>query len=72
MPTEPLPARLVPLALLKACSNCGGVEERLFTDSWTGLELCAMCLSPIIDNVTMSPASEGDNLKELLGYEEDE
>jgi hypothetical protein len=56
-----------PLVLfLKTCQNCEGVEERLFTDSWTGLELCPMCLSPVINGTTMSPASEGDNLKELL------
>jgi hypothetical protein len=48
------------------CDQCGASEERVFTDSWTGKELCAMCLSSIINQITMSPASEGDNLPELL------
>lgn len=45
---------------LKECDHCGGLETRLFTDSWTGLELCIMCLSEVIDNVTMSPEDEED------------
>lgn len=51
---------------LKECNQCGGIEERVFTDSWTGKELCLSCLIPIGDRITMSPASEGDNLIELL------
>jgi hypothetical protein len=60
------PGRGAIVLLLKTCDNCEGVEERVFTDSWTGKELCSMCLVGIINQVTMSPASEGDNLLELL------
>lgn len=57
----------VPAALfVKTCDNCEGVEERLFVDSWTGKELCLTCLAPIVNQITMSPASDGDNLPELL------
>lgn len=35
-------------------------------DSWTGMELCLMCLAPIIEQLTLSPATEGDNLRHLL------
>lgn len=51
---------------LRECDNCGQVEERVFTDNWTGKELCIECLAPIINQVTMSPHTEGDNLKRLL------
>lgn len=51
--------------LTDPCGHCGSDEERLFRDSWTGKELCPMCLSSIINQLTMSP-SEGDNLDELL------
>lgn len=58
------------------CDGCLASEERVFVDSWTGKELCASCLSEIIDEVTNSPCSEGDNLirlmVEVLDYEEDE
>ena len=50
----------------RTCEHCYGTEERTFRDSYTGKELCLQCLSPIIDNLTNSPASEGDNLDELL------
>ena len=56
--------------ILKTCQNCEGQEERLFTDSWTGLELCPACLYEVLGRVTMSPASEGDNLQQLLDNEE--
>jgi hypothetical protein len=48
------------------CNACGALEERVFTDSWTGRELCAECLGTIINEVTNSPCSEGDNLDKLL------
>lgn len=51
---------------LEECSACGSIEERVFTDSWTGTELCAQCLGYVIEYVTNSPASEGDNLIKLL------
>lgn len=54
------------LILLRDCENCGASEERVFVDSWTGMELCASCLSPIIGALACSPASDGDNLNELL------
>jgi hypothetical protein len=60
MPCNPI------VLFLHDCDHCQGTEERVFVDSWTGLELCAMCLREVINSVTMSPASEGDNLKKLL------
>lgn len=65
------------LLFMEECAGCFALEERVFTDSWTGKELCASCLSEIIDEVTNSPASEGDNLIKLmiehdLGDEDDE
>jgi len=54
------------LLLLKTCDACGGSETRLYTDSWTGLELCTECLITVLPNVTMSPEEEGDNLKAEL------
>lgn len=56
---------MLPL-FLDECCVCGSMEERVFTDSWTGKELCAACLGKIIDEVTNSPCSEGDNLIKLL------
>jgi hypothetical protein len=56
---------------MKNCDVCGGVEERLLTDSWTGLEICLSCLYPVIGEVAMSPASEGDNLRDLLEVEDE-
>lgn len=58
------------LSLLRTCDNCGGAEERTFTDSWTGKELCLMCLAPIAGQIKLSPQSDGfDNLAELLEEE---
>ena len=66
---------------LHECSWCKNDEERLFNDSWTGMELCLNCLGRVADYVTNSPASEGDNLPiELMAragdmrpwYEDDE
>lgn len=54
------------LVILRDCDNCGRSEERLFTDTWTGKELCVECLVPILNHVALSPASEGDNLVKLL------
>lgn len=54
------------MMLSRECDHCGSLEERVFTDSWTGLELCCTCLHQVIGDVTMSPASEGDNLKKVL------
>jgi hypothetical protein len=54
------------LVLFRDCDNCGASEERVFVDSWTGKELCIMCLAPVINGITMSPASEGDNLAVVL------
>lgn len=56
---------MMPL-FLDECQNCGALEERVFTDSWTGLELCVGCLSPIVGELTSSPCSEGDNMMILL------
>lgn len=51
---------------LHDCDHCGYTEERVFTDSFTGMALCPGCLCKVIGSVTMSPGSEGDNLKEEL------
>lgn len=56
---------MLPL-FMDECDACGALEERVFTDSWTGKQLCASCLYEIIGDVTNSPASEGDNLVKLL------
>lgn len=58
--------RLFSALLLKDCDACGSCESRLFTDSWTGLELCIECLTKVLPSTTMSPEEEGDNLKEEL------
>lgn len=44
------------------CDWCEASEERLFTDNWTGMELCLSCLHRVAYYVTNSPGSEGDNL----------
>lgn len=54
------------ITFLKVCNACDGSETRLYTDSWTGLELCTECLISVLPRVTMSPDEEGDNLKEEL------
>ena len=58
----PIPAIL----FLRDCEHCGRSEERVFVDSWTGKELCVECLAPIINQLALSPATEGDNIDELL------
>lgn len=52
--------------ILGECDVCGDQVERTFTDSWTGTELCVSCLNEISKELTMSPASDGDNLRTLL------
>lgn len=54
------------IVLLSKCDACGVLEERTFRDSWTGKELCPECLSEVLNEVTCSPATEGDNFIELL------
>lgn len=62
--------RIAALIANHDCSNCGATEERVFTDSYTGAELCLMCLAPIISEINASPATEGpDNLQQLLDGE---
>lgn len=56
----------------RECDICCGTEERVFEDSWTGKMICIECLSPVLDQVTNSPASEGDNLLQLLGEDGEE
>lgn len=51
---------------LRTCDNCQQPEERTFTDSWTGKELCIECLAPVINQITLSPAEDPDNLPRLL------
>lgn len=53
------------------CDYCGVPEERLFEDSYTGMNLCVSCLLPILPDLSLSPDTEGDNLKELLDGEEE-
>lgn len=54
------------LSLMHRCNQCGNLEERTFTDSWTGKELCLTCLYPIIGKVSQAPQTESDNLEDLL------
>lgn len=51
---------------LHDCDSCDSTVERIFTDSWTGKELCLDCLSEVVGDVSMSPGDEGDNLLSLL------
>jgi len=53
------------------CTKCGGGEERVFRDTWTGISLCLQCLAPIAGRITNSPASEGDNLRKLIQDDDD-
>lgn len=59
------------LLLMNNCDHCDSLEERLFTDSWTGKELCLSCLYPIVGKIAMSPQTEGDNLAQLLEDDND-
>ena len=59
------------LTLNGECGNCGNFEGRTFRDSCTGMDLCLMCLAPIANQITNSPASEGDNLQTLLNNDND-
>ena len=54
------------MTLMRDCTNCGCPEERLFRDSYTGVDLCISCLAPIIGLINMTPSEGGDNLKQLL------
>jgi len=52
------------------CDACGSPgHERVFTDSWTGMDLCLECAHPAAYRTTMSPQEEGDNLKQVLREE---
>ena len=53
------------LMFLHDCQICESSEERIFTDSYTGLEACLECLLAIGPETALSPASEGDNLRKL-------
>jgi hypothetical protein len=59
------------MSLARECGNCGGYEERTFRDSYTGKDLCLMCLAPIAKQINMSPSTDGDNLKQLLAEQGD-
>ena len=54
------------MLLSHECDNCGSLEERVFTDSWTGVELCLPCLVEVAGQVTISPGTGKDNLQKLL------
>lgn len=51
---------------LRECDNCHASEERCFEDTWSGTTLCLACLAPIVGRIAMSPATDHDNLTELL------
>lgn len=51
---------------LHDCEACEATVERVFTDNWTGKELCLDCLSEVVGEVNMSPGYDGDNLLSLL------
>src|ERR1044072_5500553 len=57
------------LIFYRDCDNCGASEERVFVDSWTGKELCIMCLAPVINGITMSPSSDRGKLVAQLQEE---
>lgn len=60
----------VPVILfVRTCDACAMTEERVFTDSWTGKELCLDCLLKVAPHLTNSPGTEGDNLEKLLREE---
>ena len=48
------------------CDNCGGWEERVFKDTYTGMHICLHCLSDVALYVTNSPFTERDNLQAEL------
>jgi hypothetical protein len=54
------------LTLTDECSHCNNYEERTFRDSWTGMDLCVPCLAAVIEEISLSPGMDGDNLKKLL------
>ena len=54
------------MLFLHDCDACGFSEERVFTDSYTGMALCLDCLGKVFNGTTNSPASDTDNLPELL------
>jgi hypothetical protein len=56
---------------MNECDNCQGREERVFVDTWTGLNLCLACVGLVWNTTTNSPASEGDNLREELAARTD-
>lgn len=47
------------------CDACDMAEERIFVDSYTGHQLCMPCLLRIGGALSLSPATDGDNLDEL-------
>lgn len=49
----------------RKCDWCENVEERVWTDSWTGTDLCIECLLLALPALTFSP-SEGDTLRTAL------
>ena len=57
------------MTLMRECDNCKCPDERVFRDSFTGMELCVPCLSEVINKISLSPGTEGDNLKTLLQEE---
>ena len=54
------------LTMERKCESCSGWEERTFRDSYTGMDLCLECLTPIVAFIAHSPSTEKDNLKQLL------
>jgi hypothetical protein len=56
------------LVLLKTCYACGLSCERVFTDSWTGLEVCPECLAQVINDVNLDcqTGARKDDFQDLL------
>lgn len=56
------------LVFLKTCEACGMSCERIFTDSWTGLEVCPECLAQVINDVNLDcqTGERSDDLRALL------
>lgn len=48
------------------CAACGDSVQRIFTDSYTGTQLCLHCLQAVAPEITDSPATEPDSLKSII------
>lgn len=54
---------------LHECCVCHDHQERVYTDSWTGSQVCSVCLLPVLKDITRRP-SRGDNFRDLFHLHE--